>query len=311
MKIFSTLFFCLLLACSSTASAQESFEVTPSRGLVTLSFGNTPRSNVDNLPGILGSQWGGINAVVPVFRSFSAEAEGGSLNQLALTGSVRKNTMELPLTTSQRTISSLSLGASCTMLSGSRQVYSVSGGIGITEDRLITGSPEARFRLTALGSYRFSEPVLLLYGANFSALFGRDLLLPIIGVNWKMDTEWTGSLILPFSLSVRYAPRRDLIVKAAVRASGQRTRIANDNDYAEAPYALQMRTTGIKGSLFFLGKISNDFRMDGEAGVLAHRNLKITAGDATLFSSSVNSCGFISVGLRFYFSMTDEPDELF
>ena len=167
MKIFSTLFFCLLLACSSTASAQESFEVTPSRGLVTLSFGNTPRSNVDNLPGIFGSQWGGINAVVPVFRSFSAEAEGGSLNQLALTGSVRKNTMELPLTTSQRTISSLSLGASWTMLSGSRQVYSVSGGIGITEDRLITGSPEARFRLTALGSYRFSEPVLLLCQGPF------------------------------------------------------------------------------------------------------------------------------------------------
>jgi len=278
--------------------------------MIGLSYGIIPQRDFDDHPGSFQSKWGGISAVIPVSRSLRMGDGGPSLQQFSLTASLRRNNTEVPTLTLERTVTTAALGASWVYLSGSKQLYTISGSVGIAEDKLIGASPELRFRLTALGSHRFSEAAMLLYGANYSAVFGRDLLLPILGMNFKMSSDWSGTVILPFSMSVRYAATKDIILKAGLSAMGERVRVKNHTDYADEPSVLQLRTTGAKASLTFIGKISNDFRMDVEAGALAHRNLELTSVNKTLLSASLNSSGFFSVGFRFFFSMTDEPEDL-
>jgi hypothetical protein len=72
-----------------------------------------------------------------------------------------------------------------------------------------------------------------------------------------------------------------------------------------------MRIRGAKISLSFLGKISDDVHVNIEAGGLSQRNLEILASDATLLSARVKATGYVSAGFRFYFSLSDDINELF
>jgi hypothetical protein len=279
--------------------------------MIGLSLAKVPERSFNDLSGTIRSEWGGINAVVPVFRSMTSTDAGISLSQFAITGSVRKNIIDLPLPTSEHDVTTALLGASWMLRTESKQIYSVSGSVGFTEDKLLSASRELRVKLTALGQYRISDPVKLIYGINYSAIYGRDLLLPLVGINWKPMEDWSGTLVLPFSLSVRYTAGSNAVLRFAVSASGERMNIANDGNFAGGPSVLQMRIRGAKISLSFLGKISDDVHVNIEAGGLSQRNLEILASDATLLSARVKATGYVSAGFRFYFSLSDDINELF
>jgi hypothetical protein len=88
-------------------------------------------------------------------------------------------------------------------------------------------------------------------------------------------------------------------------------RIANNASFAAGRSALEMRTRGAKASVSLLGKVSNDVHITIEAGALSQRELEILSADSVMLSGQVKPTAYFSAGFRFYFSMSDDINELF
>jgi hypothetical protein len=286
----------------SVSYAQESFDPFPMHGSVGISAGRIRQTNFKSNIGSYQSQWTSLHTVVPVYHTVELTDEERSFQQISLTGSLRRNTTDLTLIREARIITTGSLGVSWFYIGESKNLYSISGTVGISEDKLLATSKELRFQATAFGSYHLSDPLNILYGLNYSALFGQDRLLPMLGVRWKLGDDWSTSIILPFSFSLRYRANSTIILRLAIRAAGERMRISNQNDFAVLSNDLQLRMTGVNNSLRCGIKLSDDFGMNIELGSITRRSIEILSGSSTLFTTNVNPARYLSVGVRYRFS---------
>lgn len=296
-------FLVAILLVASSCFAQETFENNVLGGMIGVSFGRIPQTNFVTNTGLYESRWGSLNASVPVYRTINTLNEGISFQQYSVTGTFRKNTTELSLFVDPRVITTGRIGASWIYFGESKNLYLLNGSLGVAEDKLLGGSPELRFTLTALSLYRLSDPFRLVYGVNYSSLFGRDLLLPILGMQWRLNDDWSSTVILPFSLAIRYKAGSSVALKLAISTAGERTRIANQNNFAIPSSDLQLQITGIKTTIRCAVKLSEDFGMDIEFGSIARRSIKLVSGSSTLFSADINTTRYLSLGIRYtYFS---------
>lgn len=166
-------------------SSQESVDLTPSSGTIGISFGRIPETDLTSRTGTYESRWFGINASVPIHRSISVGDGEGSLQQFSIKGFLRRNTTEFTLLSGTRTISSGWLGGSWFTVGASKEFYLLSASAGYIGESDPGGTRTLRLRFLALGTLRLSDPLLMMYGASYSALFGRDLLLPLLGGDRK------------------------------------------------------------------------------------------------------------------------------
>lgn len=300
-----------ILLVASSCLAQEAIDNNPLNGMIRVSFGRIPQTNFITNSGAYESRWSGINAVIPVHRAMNASNEGFSFQQYSLTGTLRRNTTELSLFTEQRVITTGRIGISWIYIGESKNLYLINSSLGIAEDKLLGDSPEMRFTLTTLGLYRLSDPFRLIYGGNYSSLFGRDLLLPILGMQWQIHDEWSSTVILPFSLAIRYKPNSSVALKLGISAAGERARIANQGTVVLSSNDLQLQMTGVKIAVRCTVKLSEDFGMDAEFGSIARRSIKLMSGSSTLFSTDINTARYFSVGIRYSFSVDENiPSEV-
>ncbi|MCX6138075.1 MAG: DUF6268 family outer membrane beta-barrel protein [Ignavibacteriales bacterium] len=294
-----------ILLITSSSLAQESLDNSPLSGMIGVSFGRIPQTNFATDSGTYESRWSWINAVVPIYRSINLAEDERSFQQIALTGSLRRNTTELSIIAEPRIITTAWLGGSWSYIGESKNLYLISGSLGTSEDKLISGPPTIRFRLMAMGTYRLSDPLHLMYGVNYSALFGRDLLLPIVGLRWTINDDWSSTVILPFSFSLRYLAGKSVTLQANISAAGERMRIANNGDYAVSSNDLQLRTTGAKIAVRCAIKLSDAFGLNTEIGSISRRTLTILSGTTTLATKQLDASGYFSLGIQYRFSAGD------
>ncbi len=290
---------------ASSCLAQETFDMNPRDGMVGISFGRIPKTDFTAKTGSYESRWSGINASLPVYRSINSAIEERSFQQISLTGSLRRNTTEFSLLSDPRVITTGWLGGSWLYIGEQKNFYLFSASIGFAEDRLIAGSPRMRVQLMTLGSYHLSDPLLIMYGASYSALFGRDLLMPILGMRWKMGEDWAGAIMLPFSFSLRYRAGSGVSFLAALTAAGDNVRIANRGDYAGYADDLQLRITGAKVSLRTMVKLSEAFGLNIVFGSITKRAMSIVSGSIVISTERLDASRFFSLGIRYRFSAGD------
>jgi hypothetical protein len=297
--------FCFFLFSCSFCFSQEAENNIPRGGMIGVSFGRIPQTDIATTGGTYESRWGGINAALPVYRSFNPLADERSFQQISLTGSLHRNTTDFSLLAEPRVITSGWLGGSWFYIGEAKNFYMVSGNIGFAEDKLIVGSAAVRLHLTALGSYHLSNPVLLMYGAAYSALFGRDLLMPLVGLRWRMGDDWSGAVMIPLSFMMRYKANDILSFQFALSAAGDHMRVANRNDFAGYSSTLQMRMTGIKIAIRSAVRLSDAIGLYVEIGSIAGRTVSILSGSTVVSKNRVDTSRFFSLGIGYRFSRDD------
>jgi hypothetical protein len=303
-QILFILFFSI-----SFLSSQESFDITPSSGTVGISFGRIPETDLTTRTGMYESRWFGINASVPVHRSVTIGDGEESLQQFTINASLRRTRTEFTLLTGQRVISGGWLGGSWFTVGASKEFYLVSGSIGYTGETDLGGSRTLRLRFLGIGTVRLSDPLLMMYGASYSALFGKDLLLPLLGIRWKMGEDWSSSFLLPAALSVRYRAGSIVSLALSIAAAGDRVQTANQGDFPGAANSLQWRATGIKSMLRTNITLSDAFGLTVDLGSLSKRNISLYSGTDLILKEQLMPSRYVSLGLRYRFD-TGGDDEI-
>ena len=298
----------ILFFSVSFLSSQETFNIAPSSGTVGISVGRIPETDLTTRTGTFESRWFGISAAVPVSRSITLQNGEGSLQQFTLTGSLRRNTTEFSLLSGTRTISSGWFGGSWFTVGTSKEFTLLSGSIGYTGESDPGGARTLRLRLLALGTLRLSDPLMMMYGATYSALFGRDLLLPLLGIRWKIADDWSSSFLLPAALSVRYRAGSSVSFTLSVSAAGDRFQTANRGDFSGAANSLQWRTTGIRSLLKTQISLSDAFGLTVDLGSLSKRNISLYSGTDMILKEPLKASRYVSLGLRYRFD-TGSDDE--
>lgn len=299
----------ILLIAVPFLSAQETFDITPSGGTIGISFGRIPETDLTTRTGTYESRWFGINANVPVHRSVTIGDGEGSLQQFSVTGSLRKNTTEFSLLSGKRAITSGWLGGSWFTVGASKEFYLISGSIGYTGESEPGSSKTLRLRFLGLGTVRLSDPLLMMYGASYSALFGRDLLLPLLGIRWKMGEDWSSSFLLPAALSLRYRAGSSVSFTLSFAAAGDRVQTANRGDFPGAANSLQWRATGIRSMLRTTIALSDAFGMIVDLGSISKRNLSLLSGSDVILKEQLDPSRYVSIGIRYRFASDDNDTE--
>ncbi|MFZ4620572.1 MAG: hypothetical protein ACOYNS_08435 [Bacteroidota bacterium] len=295
----------LSLIVVSLLSAQETFDSTPSGGMIGISVGRIPETELTARTGTYESRWGSIHASVPVHRSITLGEGDGTFQQFTLTGSLRRNTTYFTLLSGERVISSGWLGGSWTSIGSSKNLYRLSASIGYTGETDPGGSKTVRLRFLGLGTVHLSDPLLMIYGASFSALFGRDLLMPIVGLRWKINEEWSSSILLPMALNVRYRAGSSVTFALSVSASGDRVQTANRGDFPGAAGSLLWRITGIRSLLRTHIALADAFGLTVDLGAVSKRNLSLVSGSDVILKEQLDASRYVSLGLQYRF----DPDE--
>ncbi len=298
----------LLLTVVPFLSSQEIFDITPGSGTVGIAFGRIPETDLMSRSGSYESRWFGINASVPLSRSISITEGEGTLQQFTLNGSLRRNTTEFSLLSGTRMISSGWLGGSWFIVTASKEFYLISGSIGYIGETDPGGTKTPRLRLLALGTLRLSDPLRMMYGATYSALLGRDLLIPLLGIRWKIADDWSSSLLLPASLSVRYRAASTVSISLSFSAAGEKIQTANRGDYPGAASSLQWRTAGVRSMLRTHVALSDAFGLTVDLGSISKRNISLYSGTDMILKEQLMSSRYFSLGLRYKFDTGGDDD---
>lgn len=301
-------FFVLMIAVS-ILSSQETFDLTPSSGTIGVSFGRIPETDLASRAGSFESRWLGIDASVPIHRSLTIGDGEGSLQQFTIKGSLRRNTTEFTLLTGTRTISSGWLGGSWISVGASKEFTLFSGSVGYAGEADPGGTKILRFQLLALGTLRISDPLMMMYGASYSAMFGRDLLLPLLGLRWKMGNDWSSSILLPAALSVHYRAGNTVSFTLALSAEGEKIQTENRGDFTGADRSLQWRTAGLLTKLRTRISLSDAFGLTVDLGSLSKRNFSLYSGNDLILKEELMRSRYVSFALRYRFDLYSD-DEL-
>ena len=292
-------------------SAQETFDIHPSGGTVGISVGRIPETELTAGTGTYESRWGSIHASVPVHRSITIGEGGGTFQQFTLTGSLRRNTTDFTLLSGERVISSGWLGGSWTSVGSSKNLYHISASVGYSGENDPGGSKTLRLRFLGLGTVHLSDPLLMIYGASFSALFGRDLLMPLLGIRWKINEDWSSSLLLPAAFSIRYRAGSSIVFRLSVSAAGDKVQTANRGDFPGAAGSLQWRTTGIRSVLRTNVKLSDAFGLTVDLGAVSKRNLSLLSGADVIRREQLGPSRYVALGLQYHFGLDENSEPSF
>src|SRR6267142_468188 len=195
---------CVVAAAAMTASparADDEFEFKLLRPTVSVSALAEPNADFKDADGQFRANNFTLGTNIPlggvhIHTKGDLVAHQILLTALAGTGSQTIDSPALELT--PRLYTGLLAGS---VLFGTRKgnLYYGSLGASFAEEDDAEGGPQARPYGLFLGSFRNSHGVMFTYGAAFTYLFGRGLLLPAFGVVWSPNPTWTISGFLPFS----------------------------------------------------------------------------------------------------------------
>ncbi len=293
----------LFLIVVPLLSAQEMFDSTPLGGMIGISFGRIPETELTTGTGTFESRWGSIHASIPVHRTLPWG--NGTFQQFTLTGSLIKNTTNFTLLSGERVISSGWLGGSWTSIGSSKNLYLLSASVGYSGETDPGGTKTLRFRFLGFGTMPLSNPLVMIYGASYSALFGKDLLMPLLGIQWKINEEWSSSLLLPAAFSIRYRAGSSIAFRLSISAAGDRVQTANRGDFPGAAGSLQWRTTGLRSVLRTNISLSDIFGLTVDLGAVSKRNLSLLSGTVVIRKEQLEPSRYISLGLQYHFDLDE------
>jgi Domain of unknown function (DUF6268) len=179
-------------------------------------------------------------------------------------------------------------------------LYYGSVGASFAEEDAAEGGPRARPYGVFLGSYRNSHGVMFTYGAAFTYLFGRGLLLPAFGVVWSPNPTWTISGFLPFSWRFTQKLNDKFRMNYLLNAAGQQYRFANDGNFPGQDSTVYESFKESHAGAEIEYHPTHDVALLGQAGFAVARRLSFAnAGEDHFAVSDINAAPYIKLTARF------------
>jgi hypothetical protein len=296
---------CVVAAAAMTASpalAEDEFEFKLLRPTVSVSALAEPNADFKDADGQFRANNFTLGANIPlggvhIHTQGDLVAHQFLLTALAGTGSQTIDSPALELT--PRLYTGLLAGS---ILFGTRKgnLYYGSLGASFAEEDDAEGGPQARPYGLFLGSFRNSHGVMFTYGAAFTYLFGRGLLLPAFGVVWSPNPTWTISGFLPFSWRFTQKLNDKFRMNYLLNAAGQQYRFANDGNFPgeDSTVYESMKESHIGAEIEY--RPSHDVALLGQAGFAIARRLSFAdAGEDHFAVSDINAAPYIKLTARF------------
>jgi len=270
MKI--TKYLCLLLmylAClEAAASAADDFGFGDG-GEIKASFSNMQDRERDRYNSSLD-----LSASIPVCET----KRGDSLIKYSV--SAAYGSQEEVLSIVARTLElydgRVSAGAVITN-SKSREMYMFRLGASIAEEKDTLSDPQERLSFFWMATHHAIPSLTYLYGLGYSYVFGRGLLFPAFGVNWKIDEKQELNFILP--LQVRYGYKVSPLFKASLysAAFGNQFRFKNEGLYPGNSDTLYLHTSGVKLGAGVEYKVLRDWALGTDIDMVLRRDDSISS----------------------------------
>lgn len=294
------------------ARAQEGFDLRLFRPSVNVWFGGSPdvdfKHDPNSVPvdGQYGSRTIGFGANFPLGHTgvkLSNEHLIAHQVLLGVTFATTDQTID-PVNDAPRLYHG---GLTTTALFATKagNLYAGSLGASIAEDENTINDPKARLFALGLGTAKTGDRIWIVYGGAVTYLFGRQSVLPALGMLWNPSPNWFISGALPFSVRVSQHVSEKVRMNYLLYAAGQRYRFANDGQFpGQDPIVYQrMRESHLGAEIEY--RPSRDWSILGQGGIAGGRRLSFAdLGEDDFFDSKIDPAPYVRVGVRYVFGKT-------
>src|SRR5262245_48938051 len=299
----AALVFAVMTLCAIPARAEDEFEFKLLRPVVSVSMTGEPDADFQDGDGQFKQSSLTVGANVPlggVHVHSGGDLLAHQVLLTALAGTGRQTIDAPPLDLTPRLYNGLLAGS---VLFGTTKgnLYYGSLGASFAEEDDAEGGPQARPYGLFLGTFRNSHGVMFTYGAAFTYVFGRGLLLPAFGVVWSPNKTWTISGFLPFSWRFSQKLNDKFKMNYLLYAAGQQYRFANDGSFppvADSTVYESMREGHLGAEIEY--HPTRDIALLGQAGIATNRRLYFAnAGEDHFAVSNIDAAPYVKIGARF------------
>lgn len=156
-------------------------------------------------------------------------------------------------------------------------------------------SEDLSFQTAVIANRRYSEGFSIGIGAAYSTQFGSAIPLPIISLDWNDGRRWSANAILPASMEVWYKAGRSVDLGFLLTGDG-------DNYYFD-PQEYRVERPELRYTMLTLGpaarvRLSNNFRLDLEAGIIGLHRFEFYSGDEEIVSNDLEPGPYLRIGLQ-------------
>lgn len=172
-------------------------------------------------------------------------------------------------------------------------------GTSIAEDEHTIDSPILQYYGFGLYGWVWKDKGFVMTGAGYFNVFGRDLLLPLLGLIYRPDSNWTIVTILPVLFKATRKINRSWSVAGLVQAVGEQSYFANRDKFRGFDEQLIYRENSGRVAAEGVWKIQKGWQFKGQLGMVGRRKLKILDGKEEVLDVTVEPGAFVMLSTTF------------
>jgi hypothetical protein len=291
--------FCGAIAVAQLGPADDHLDSGFLQPQISVGFATATVRNFQDIDGTFGANSASLTAIVPIYRDHEGAIDASTDHFLLARGqftSLNENISFLP---SSHAVYKSRIGFTGGIATTHHHLYLMTVGAGFAEDRNTFGSPRVRATGSLLGKYQLDDSFGFIYGLSYSYTFNRGLLLPLLGARCSLGNDLSLHIVLPFSMEIDYEEAQELLFGFIIRANGDQIHIEENSYFGTQSLPLFMKIAQIQVGFRVSLKLSREFWLRGEAGVLRDRNFGIGTLGENLVSSKIDNSGYSTIILTY------------
>ena len=281
-------------------------------GNIAIGFSALPERSLKDTSGGLKSRSMNIHLSLPLFGNRGKVSAHSSKDghphffQVSAHGSFTSGSKDIEFLDGQSNFYGGSAGLSGLFYNGKSNIIQADANMGISADGQSLQNHDVipRFSGSFIVQHTSSPTLSFQYGAAFTYLYGRPMLLPVLGIRKKFSgSSWSVSAILPLSLQFTDRLNNKMGLSFFARPSGDRFQILNQGYFGSTTSSIYMGLRQFEVGSSFYYRLSREFSFDAEAGLLSGGRMKFTnASDTrtTLYETGVKSGSQFRISLRYH-----------
>ncbi len=245
-----------------------------------------------------------LEATVPVIGESSRSEQSGSYLLLARSR-FSAVTPQISFLSYSRTLWISTVGLTGGIRTSSGHLYLLSLNGGAAEDERVIGNPRLRPTGSLLGKYQLENTFAFIYGLSYSYVFGRGLLLPMLGAHCTVAQNLAMHVILPYSFELEYNELQDLRFELVARANGDQIHVKNDNGFLPQSPVVYLKNSQVEVALNVSIELGQRWWLCGEAGISRDRRFAVGTQNDNFVSGRIENAGYSSLAVKYLLNPTE------
>lgn len=281
-------------------------------GTLAIGFTETPERPLKDTSGGFKSRSMNVHLSLPLFGNRDKVSTQPSKDshahffQVSAHGSFTTGSKDIEFLDGQRNFYGGSAGIGGLFYNGRSNIIQADANMGISADGQTLQNHDAipRFSGSFIVHHTSSPTLSFQYGAAFTYLYGRPMLLPVLGIRKKFSgSSWSVSAILPLNLQVTDRLNKEMGLSFFARPSGDRFQLLNQGYFGSTTSSIYMGLRQFEAGSSFYYRLSREFSFDAEAGLLSGGTMKFTNTSdtrTTLYATGIKSGAQFRISLRYH-----------